>query len=99
MQLFIHSFIHSFSELVKDAFRSYNIKNGGTIIAEQKYAPLTTRRRNEALKARKVLKANNQIINGYVALPAKLMVRSEQGAKYHMHKDFSDIDVIFKKLK
>ena len=85
------------AELVKDAFRKNNIENGATLMAEQKYGPLTTKRRNEALRTRKELKSSGKIINGYVAFPAKLMVRTVAGARYHMHKDFSKMKVVFNK--
>ena len=85
------------SELVKERFKMDNIQNRGKVYAEQKYGPMTTKRRNEALKARKVLKSENKIISGYVAHPAKLMVRTEAGARYHLHNDFSTMKVVFKK--
>ena len=84
------------SELVKETFKRDNIDNRGKLYAEQKFGPLTSKRRNEALKVRKELKASNRIISGYLAYPAKLMVRTEAGAKYHVYKDFSQMHVTFK---
>ena len=54
------------------------------------------------MKARKILKANREITNGYVAFPAKLMVRypgDGRNAKYKPHKDFSEIEIDIKKLR
>ena len=69
------------SEFVKEAFRKDNIAHGSKIMAEQKFGPLTSNRRNEALRVRRELKSDGKILNGYVAFPAKLMVRTEAGAK------------------
>ena len=65
--------------------------------AEQMYGTMTPKCRNEALKARKELRNQKKIISGYVSHPAKLMVKTEDGAKYHLHKDFSTMKVVFKK--
>ena len=85
------------SESVKEAFRNENINNNGKLYAEQKYGPMTTKRRNAAMVLRKDLKAQKKIISGYVAFPAKLMVRTEQGSKYKVFKDFSAMKVSFGK--
>ena len=65
------------------------------ITADQKYGPITTRRRGLALRKRKELKAQGVIAGGYVKFPARLMVNlpgnvDVEGRKiYTMHTDFS----------
>ena len=67
------------------------------IYAEQKFGPKTTLRRNMALVMRKQLKNDNGILNGYVAYPARLMVKTSaiKGAKYVCKQDFSKEEVAF----
>ena len=57
------------------------------------YGPLTSERRRLAMKERKILKDNNDIVSGYVAFPAKLMVKKTSNGKYQCHKDFSGVSV------
>ena len=79
-------------------FRLNNVKNGAGVSAEQKYGPMTTRRRNDALLKRRNLIRSNEITSGYVAFPAKLMVKIKPSDKgYKLHTDFSNTEVIFKK--
>ena len=65
------------------------------ISADQKYGPLTSRRRSLALQKRKELKQDGHITGGYLEFPAKLMVNvggevSNRGKKiYRMHSNFS----------
>ncbi len=75
------------SERTKVAFR--RMKSG--IIADQKVGPLTTKRRDMALKERKRLLNENIVFSAYVAHPARLMVKDSlsKTAKYRLHKDFS----------
>ena len=77
------------SERTKDAYRKNRALG---VIAEQKTGPLTTMRRNIALKERKRLLDQGAIYNGYVMHPARLMVKDSQapGAKYKTWKDFSN---------
>ena len=85
-------------ELVKTDFRKNNMNNPSChIYAEQKFGPKTTMRRNMAMIMRKELKNENEIVNGYVAYPARLMVKTStiKGAKYICKKDFSKEEVIF----
>ena len=87
------------SEKVKKAFREANVRtNAGSmsVIVENKFGPRTTVRRNYALKERKRLKEEGRILSGYVAFPARLMVK-EIGfnTKYRMWKDFSNDPVSF----
>ena len=85
------------SEWIKEKFRDNNMHTDSIISCDQKYGPLTTVRRNMALKERKRLKANNQIMNGYVKFPAVLMVKDNNtpGSKYKQLKDFSKEPVHF----
>jgi len=82
------------SERTKDAFRK--AKNG--VFADQKVGPRTTKRRDMALKERKRLIEQSIIYNGYVAHPARLMVKDTlvRGAKYKMFKDFSKEPVMLR---
>ena len=60
---------------IKDSFRNKGIADRNfKLIAEQKYGPLTTWRRQKALEKRKKLKEEGVIISGYVDFPAKLML-------------------------
>jgi len=84
-------------EFIIDELRKNNIKNKSPISCEQKYGPLTTQRRNLALAERKVLKDKGEICAGYIAFPAKLMVKTSfrKGSKYFMIKDFSKAPIDF----
>lgn len=86
---------------VIDKFREHNINNDNDnkVTADYKYGPLTTKRRSLAMLERKKLKESNAIVAGYVAFPARLMVKTSnrQGSKYKLHKDFSKEKVQFKK--
>ena len=83
------------SEYVKEEFRENNISDSSChIYAEQKYSALTTKRRNLAMLHRKKLKAEGNISNGYIAFPAKLMVKKKvTDKKYYLEKDFSKAEV------
>ena len=86
------------SEYVKGQFRASNVENhSSTIFCEQKYGPRTTVRRNQAMMLRKQLKGNNQIASGYVAFPARLMVKytSNRDERYICKRDFSKEEVKF----
>ena len=50
---------------------------------------MTTRRRNMALAERKRLKEAGELVSGYVAFPAKLMVKKHGDKEYKLHTDFS----------
>ena len=77
------------------AERDFNIS------ADQKYGPLTTKRRQMAFLLRKQLKANGVIVSGYIDFPAKLMVNmpgdfTGDGKKlYKLYKNFSREPVEF----
>ena len=83
------------SEYVKESYRMAAMKgkhNG--VFVDQKYGTDTTWRRNQALLARKELMKEKTITSGYVAYPAKLLVKkSKKDKKYSLHKDFSDMIV------
>ena len=81
------------SELIKEIF--LDKKNSTGVYCEQMYGPRTTWRRNQALKVRKDLKSKNLIVKGYVAFPARLMVKKAGDAKYSLHEDFSKREVVF----
>ena len=95
--IFVKFYSWKDSEYVKEQFARKNIKDRQfKTYCEQKYGPLTTARRNEALKARKELKSNGEIARGYVAFPAKLMVKlpnDSREAKYRLHKDYSSVEI------
>ena len=77
-----------------DTYRKKNIAEEAFRSAcEYKYGPLTTQRRNLALEERKKLKQAGTISNGYVAYPAKLMVRTGRSGKYELHTDFSKVKI------
>ena len=83
------------SEYVMRMFRDA-AKKGQTkgIFVDQKYGPLTTARRNHALLQRKSLIADKTITNGYVAYPAKLMIKKNKSdTKYVLHEDYSDMTI------
>lgn len=82
-----------------ETFRLKCIRNPEFIIAaDQKYGPLTTRRRSLALKTRKELKQNGVIAGGYIDFPAKLMVNydgqvdNDRKKVYRLHTNFSSYD-------
>ena len=88
------------AERIVEAFRKYNIANPEHAIScDFKYGPLTTKRRNMAFMERKKLKERGEIVSGYVAYPARLMVKTSrrQGTKYICQKDFSHEPVSFGK--
>ena len=88
------------SELVKNKFLKNSISNNNnsTVYADQKFGPLTTARRSNALKLRKELKAAGTIASGFVAFPAKLMVKvtHDKNERYVMRRDFSKDEVKFR---
>ena len=82
-------------EIVND-FRFKNFKNSNfNIYVSYKYGPLTSMRRNLALKKRGELKKDGIIVKGYVKYPAKLMVMYTADGKYEVNEDFSKREVSF----
>ena len=81
-----------------DSFRAKSIKDKAfKISADYKYGQLTTKRRNMAMIERKELKQSGAIVSGYVAYPARLMVKHSRDSKYVCHRDFSRERVILGK--
>ena len=83
-------------QLIISEFKKKCIEDSSfNLYVDQKYGPLTTQRRNLAFELRKKLKAQGQIVSGYVDFPAKLMVNNPgniniEGKKiYTMHTNFS----------
>ena len=79
---------------VIETFKQKCIRNVDfNIAADQKYGPLTSRRRSMALKKRKEMKESGEITGGYLEFPAKLFVTNGQvinGKKvYRLHTNFS----------
>ena len=83
------------SEKVKDLFLDKKNKSG--IYCQQMFGPRTTWRRSQALKMRKELKDQDPRTKGYVAFPARLMVKKQGDTKYHLYRDFSNVPVVFGK--
>ena len=85
-------------EKIKECFRFANMENRElNIYCEQMYGPRTRFRRNKAFIERKALKDDNKIVSGFVAYPAKLMVKytRNKSEQYTQIKDFSKVEVIF----
>ena len=80
------------AEKIKDFFK-FRKNAGDGIFCDQKYGPLTSWRRNEALKLRKDLKDEGKIVSGYVKYPAKLFVKKTEYGDYDIYRDFSN-DVV-----
>jgi hypothetical protein len=73
-------------ETIIETFRKKNISDSShTTSVDYKYGPMTTKRK------RKRLIDAGEIVSGYVAYPARLMVKTSKvkGTKYICHKDFS----------
>ena len=73
----------------RDAAKKGQVKG---IFVDQKYGPITTMRRNHALLQRKKLIVDKVITNGYVAYPAKLMVKKSKTDKnFVLYEDYSEM--------
>ena len=84
------------SVIESELFISNMRKHGrnSRVYVEQRYGPDTTWRRNNALALRKDLKAQGAVTSGFIAYPAKLMVKyNAQDRQYTMHQDFSNTEV------
>ena len=64
---------------------------------DYKFGPLTTARRNEALKLRKEMKKDGKLTKAFVRFPAVLMGKKVGSSKYEIIRDFSDDEVVPKK--
>ena len=94
----IYASIHDWNdcEFLTSEFRQANRKNRNlNIHVNCKYGPLTTRRRNEALKVRRELLNDNKITQGYISFPAKLLVKysNDADAKFDVYNDFSKLSI------
>ena len=80
------------AQLILKNFRLNGQRSG--VYIDQLYGPSTMYRRNLALHQRKLMVDNDEIAQGFVAYPAKLMVKYDKGDnKYSFVKDFSHVDV------
>ena len=91
----IHACFYDWNEVnnVLKGFQKNGFSRKDNIFIEQRYGPITTWRRNKAKLLRKQLIVDKKIISGYVAYPAKLMVKNTRDGKYFVHTDFSDAEV------
>ena len=86
------------SEHLKREFFKHG--KGSNIFIDQRYGPNTSFRRNKALERRKELKGNGTIQSGYVAYPAKLLVKYKTtDKKYTLHEDFSNLPIPVEELR
>ena len=84
------------SQFLINNFRKLNRrKDNFNIYIDYKYGPLTTRRRNQALKRRRELLESGVIVQGYVSYPAKLFVKHDKNDdNYVLLENFSNEDVV-----
>ena len=90
------------AEHLKDDFRKANIANPDLkVYCEQKFGPLTTARRSHAMLVRRDLKKEKKIHSGFVAFPAKLLVKytPDRKEKYVPYDNFSNMEVVFNNRK
>ena len=81
-------------EYLIDCFRKINRRNKNlNIYFDYKYWPLTTRRRNMALKRRRELLQNGDIVQGFISYPAKLIVKFNANDEYQLLENFSEMAV------
>ena len=98
--IYANFFSWEVTQQIIKGFREYNISNNDfKVFVDYKYGPLTTARRNEALKLRSELKRERAIVKGYVNYPAKLMVLYPGESRFTEHSDFSKKSVTFKNSK
>ena len=63
------------------------------LIVDFKYGPMTTKRKNLALKKRRELLNTGQIVKAHIAYPARLMGKGKGDIKYKEIEKFSNVDV------
>ena len=88
----IYAAIHEWddAEYLTRSFRTLNRKNRNLkLYLNYKYGPMTTRRRNYALKIRRRLLEENKIVQGFISFPAKLMVKTSADAQWEVLDDYS----------
>ena len=76
------------SEKIKSAIIKANQEGKSAVFVSQMYSKSLTERRNAALKYRADLKEQDPSIQGYVKLPAALMIKRTGGRKYSLEKEF-----------
>ena len=64
-----------------------------TLFVDFKYGPMTTKRRNLALKKRRELLNTGQLVKAHIAYPARLMGKGKGDSKYKEIENFSNVDV------
>ena len=67
-----------------------------SVLVDYKYGPMTTVRRNMALKKRREILDSTLVTKAHVAYPARLMGKSPGDVKYKLIEDFSRSEVKFK---
>ena len=72
------------TEKIKSGFT----KSKSSIYVSQMYSPALTKRRNNAMIARKKLKRLDPSIQAFVKYPAKLMVRKAGEKEYRVHGEY-----------
>ena len=90
----IYAAIHEWSdaEFLTSKFRKLNARNRHlNVHFNYKYGPMTTRRRNAALKLRRKLIDEKTIVQGYLSFPVKLFVKfsNSENAAWEEFEDFS----------
>ena len=90
----IHALFYDWNDSEKIKSLSRMNSAGHNVFVEQRYGPDTQYRKNQAMILRREMKDAGKISAGYVAYPAKLMVKfNKNDKKYVCHKDFSKIPV------
>ena len=94
--IFVKVYDWNQGEKLKENFRKLRSQNSDVRIScDQKYGPRTTARRSYALSIRRNLKQNGEMTSGYIAFPARLMIKTtiSKTEKYHMYADYSKLEV------
>ena len=66
-----------------------------SLMVDFKYGPITTARRNMALKPRRELLDSGSLVKAHISYPAKLMGKGLNDIKYKLIEDFSKIEIDF----
>ena len=96
--IFVKMYDWNHGEQLNEDFRAARLSDREMKFScEQKYGPLTTAKRNFALSERFKLKRDGVIVAGYVAYPAKLLVKKThlRTETYSVYRDFSKFNVHF----
>ena len=89
----IFAAMHSWKVCEELLWKARKRKN---VIIDYKFGPMTTRRRNLALKKRRELLNNGSLTQAHVGYPARLMGKTKNDKKYRLIEDFSKVDVTLK---